>query len=129
MATTRAKGSTGRRRKAGKKARFLYKPNCTSCRKAQKFMERRGFQLYFRNLAKDKLSSKELEKLIGSRDHTDFLNSHNELYRKKKMGDHPPSRRDAIRMMVREPNLIRRPVVVAGGRVVVGFDEDGIARL
>jgi arsenate reductase-like glutaredoxin family protein len=32
-------------------------------------------------------------------------------------------------MMAKEPNLIRRPVVVAGGRIVVGFDQDGIARL
>jgi arsenate reductase-like glutaredoxin family protein len=32
-------------------------------------------------------------------------------------------------MMAKEPNLIRRPVVVAGGRVVVGFDEEGMARL
>jgi arsenate reductase-like glutaredoxin family protein len=41
----------------------------------------------------------------------------------------PPSRREAIRMMAKEPNLIRRPVVVAGGRIVLGFDKDGIARL
>jgi arsenate reductase-like glutaredoxin family protein len=32
-------------------------------------------------------------------------------------------------MMAKDPNLIRRPVIVAGGRVVIGFDEDGIARL
>jgi arsenate reductase-like glutaredoxin family protein len=31
--------------------------------------------------------------------------------------------------MSKEPNLIRRPVVVAGGRVVLGFDEKGLARL
>jgi Spx/MgsR family transcriptional regulator len=115
--------------KAGTKAHFLHKPNCTTCRKARKFMERRGFQLYFRDLAKERLSSTELEKLIGKRDHKDFLNTRNEVYRKKKMKDNPPSRRDAIRMMSEEPNLIRRPVVVAGGRVVVGFDEEGIARL
>jgi arsenate reductase-like glutaredoxin family protein len=41
----------------------------------------------------------------------------------------PPSRAQAIRMMAKDPNLIRRPVIVAGGRVVIGFDEDGIARL
>jgi Spx/MgsR family transcriptional regulator len=113
----------------GKKARFLQKPNCTTCRKARKFMERRGFQLYFRDLAKDKLSSTELEKLIGNRDYTEFLNSRNELYRRKKMKIKPPTRREAISMMAKEPNLIRRPVVVAGGRVVLGFDKDGIARL
>jgi arsenate reductase-like glutaredoxin family protein len=92
-------------------------------------MERRGFELHFRNLDKDRLSAAELEKLIGRRDHEDFLNPRNELYRRKQMGENPPSRREAIRMMAREPNLIRRPVIVAGGRVVVGFDENGIAHL
>lgn len=115
--------------KGGKRAKFLHKPNCTTCRKARSFMEKRGFQLYFRDLAKERLSSAELEKLIGNRDYTEFLNSRNELYRRKKMKLNPPSRREAIKMMAKEPNLIRRPVVVAGGRVVVGFDEDGIARL
>ena len=45
------------------------------------------------------------------------------------MKENPPSRKQAIQMMSKEPNLIRRPVVVAGGRVVVGFDEEGLARL
>jgi arsenate reductase-like glutaredoxin family protein len=92
-------------------------------------MEKRGFQLYFRDLAKDKLSAAELEKLIGKRDYTDFLNTRNELFRRKKMKDNPPTRKEAVRLMAQEPNLIRRPVIVAGGRVVVGFDPDGIARL
>ena len=92
-------------------------------------MEKRGFQLYFRDLAKDRLSAAELEKLIGDRDHRDFLNTRNELYRRMKMKDNPPTREEAIRLMTEEPNLIRRPVIVAGGRVVVGFDPDGIARL
>jgi arsenate reductase (glutaredoxin) len=115
--------------KEGKKVRFLHKPNCTTCRKARKVMEKRGFQLYFRDLAKERLTSTELEKLIGNRDYTDFLNSRNELFRRKKMKDNPPSRKDAIRMMTHEPNLIRRPVIVAGGQVVIGFDKDGMARL
>ena len=120
---------TSGRAKAGKKVLFLQKPTCTTCRKAKKFMQRRGFQLYFRDLAKDRLSAAELEKLIGRRDYTDFLNPRNETFRKRKMKDNPPPRKEAIKMMAREPNLIRRPVIVAGGRVVVGFDENGIARL
>jgi len=81
-------------------------------------------ELHFRNLDKERLSAAELEKLIGDRDHTDFLNPRNQLYREKNMKENPPSREDAIRMMAEEPNLIRRPVVVAGGRVVLGFDPD-----
>lgn len=128
MATKKASG-TKRSTKPSKKVKFLHKPNCTTCRKARSFMERRGFQLYFRDLAKERLSSTELEKLIGNRDYTEFLNSRNELFRKKKMRENPPTRREAVRMMAKEPNLIRRPVVVAGGRVVLGFDEKGLARL
>ena len=125
----RKRSAGGKTARAGKKAKFLHKPNCTTCRKARSFMERRGFQLYFRDLAKERLSSAELEKLIGDRDYLEFLNSRNELFRKKKLRENPPTRREAIQMMAKEPNLIRRPVVVAGGRVVVGFDEKGMARL
>lgn len=92
-------------------------------------MEKRGFGLHFRDLGKERLSAAELEKLIGDRDHKQFLNPRNELYRQKNMKDNPPSREDAIRMMAAEPNLIRRPVIVGGGRVVLGFDEDGISKL
>jgi Spx/MgsR family transcriptional regulator len=116
-------------KKAGRKAHFYHKANCTTCRKAKSFMEQRGFQLYFRDLAKDKLSAAELEKLIGRRDYKDFLNTRNEMYREENMKEEPPSRREAIRMMSKEPNLIKRPLILAGGRVVLGFDENGIAKL
>jgi arsenate reductase (glutaredoxin) len=124
-----ASKSAGRVTKAGKVVQFLHKPSCTTCRKARKYLQRRGYQLYFRDLTKQRLSPAELEKLIGKRDYTDFLNTRNELFRKKKMAEKPPSKKEAIRLMAKEPNLIRRPVVVAGGRVVVGFDENGMARL
>ncbi|MFZ0979959.1 MAG: Spx/MgsR family RNA polymerase-binding regulatory protein [Candidatus Acidiferrales bacterium] len=128
MATTKAR-TARRRAKSRKKVLFMQKPTCTTCRKAKKFMERRGFQLYFRDLAKERLSSSELEKLIGRHDYTEFLNPRNEVYRKENMKEEPPTRKQAIRLMAKAPNLIRRPLIVAGGRVVVGFDEDGIARL
>jgi len=130
MAAKKAAGKRPRRAaRAGKKAEFLHKPSCTTCRKARAYMEKRGFGMHFRDLGKERLSAAELEKLIGDRDHLPFLNTRNELYRAKKMKDHPPSRKDAIRMMAAEPNLIRRPVIVAGGRVVLGFDQEGIDRI
>lgn len=112
-----------------KKVQFLHKPNCTTCRKARHYMEKRGYQLYFRDLATQRLSPEELEKLIGKRDYLQFLNTRNRVYRQKNMKGNPPSRETAIQMMSQEPNLIRRPVIVAGGRVVLGFDQQGIARL
>ena len=117
------------RKRPGKRAKFLHKPACTTCRKARKFMEERGFELNFRDLAKERLTTAELEKLIGKRDYREFLNPRNELYRRRKMRQKPPPRAEAIRLMAAEPNLIRRPVILAGGHVVLGFDESGIAKL
>jgi Spx/MgsR family transcriptional regulator len=121
--------SPRRSKKARPKVKFLHKLSCTTCRKARSYMEKRGFGMEFRDLGKERLSSEELEKLIGDRDHTQFLNTRNELYRRENMKENPPSRKEAIQMMSEEPNLIRRPMIVAGGRVVLGFDKDGIDRL
>jgi Spx/MgsR family transcriptional regulator len=129
MATRKSGSKAASRASAGRKVLFMQKPTCTTCKKARKYLQRRGYQLYFRDLSKQRLSVTELEKLIGRRDYTDFLNTRNQLFRRKKMAEKPPSKKEAIRLMAKEPNLIRRPVVVAGGRVVVGFDENGMARL
>ena len=92
-------------------------------------MEKKGFELEFRDLGKERLSESELDQMIGERDYREFLNPRNEIYRQKKLKENPPSRREAIRMMAEEPNLVRRPVIIAGGRIVVGFDEEAIAKL
>lgn len=120
---------TAPRKRPGKKVQFLHKPTCTTCRRARKFLEERGFELHFRDLAKERLTAAELEQLIGKRDYREFLNPRNELYRREKMKQNPPPRAEAIRLMAAEPNLIRRPVILAGGRVVLGFDESGLAKL
>jgi Spx/MgsR family transcriptional regulator len=129
MVTHAKRKSAARAKKAGKRVKFMQKPSCTTCRKARAYMQRRGFQFNFRDLAKERLSAGELEKLIGRRDHTEFLNTRNELYRHGNMKEDPPTRKSAIRLMAKEPNLIRRPVIVRGGRVVLGFDKEGINRL
>jgi arsenate reductase-like glutaredoxin family protein len=80
-------------------------------------------------LAKEPLSIAELDKLIGDRDYTEFLNPRNELFRRRKMKMNRPTRTEAIRLMAKEPNLIRRPLIVAGRQIVLGFDEDAIKKL
>ena len=73
------------------------------------------------------LSMEELDKLIGKRDYRLFLNSRNELYRERGMKESPPSRDEALRLMSEHPNLIKRPILVKGSQVVLGFDEDALA--
>jgi arsenate reductase (glutaredoxin) len=92
-------------------------------------LQKKNVDVEFRDMDKDRLTADELDRLIGDRDYRDFLNTRNELYRRRKMKENPPSRAEAIRMMASEPNLIRRPVILAGGRIVLGFDEEAIEKL
>jgi arsenate reductase-like glutaredoxin family protein len=40
-----------------------------------------------------------------------------------------PSREEAIRLMSKNPNLIKRPVVVRGDQIVLGLDEAAYRKL
>jgi arsenate reductase-like glutaredoxin family protein len=86
-------------------------------------------ELESRDLGKDRLSVAELDALIGERDYRKFLITRNERYRSRKMGQNPPSREEALRLMASEPNLIRRPVVVRGSEIVLGYDEEALKRI
>ncbi len=88
-----------------------------------------GVELESRDLGKQRLTEAELEELIGDRDYKEFLNTRNELYRARNMKEHPPSRAEAIKLMAKEPNLIRRPVVLRGSQMVLGFDEGAYRKL
>jgi len=60
--------------------------------------------------------------LIGTRDYREFLNSRNELYRERNMKLSPPSRAEALELMSQHPNLIKRPILVDGARIVLGSE-------
>src|ERR1700684_1138332 len=112
-----------------KKISFYQKPTCTTCRKAKAFLEKRDVALELRNLDTERLSESELDKLIGKRDHREFLNTRNELYRSRKMKDNPPGRAETIKLMAKYPNLIRRPVTIAGSQIILGYDEPAFKKL
>ena len=82
-----------------------------------------------RELDKQRLTEAELDQLIGTRDYKEFLNARNELYRTRNMAEHPPTRPEALKLMAKEPNLIRRPLLVSGSQIIIGFDEAAYRKL
>jgi arsenate reductase-like glutaredoxin family protein len=88
-----------------------------------------GAELESRDLGQERLTETELDELIGDRDYKEFLNTRNELYRSRKMKEHPPSRAEAIKLMSKEPNLIRRPIVLQGSQMILGLDEESYRKL
>jgi arsenate reductase (glutaredoxin) len=88
-----------------------------------------GAELESRNLDKQPLSEKELDELIGAHDYKLFLNPRNELYRERNMAEKPPLRAEVIRLLSRNPSLIKRPVVLRGDQILLGLDEAAYRKL
>jgi Spx/MgsR family transcriptional regulator len=114
---------------AASKRMFYQKPSCTTCRKAKALLQELKVDFTSRDLDIEKMSETELDQLIGARDYKGFLNTRNELYRSRNMSEHPPSRPEALKLMAKEPNLIRRPLLVSGSQIIIGFDEDAYRKL
>jgi Spx/MgsR family transcriptional regulator len=103
--------------------KLYLKPNCTTCRRARSFLRESGAAFEEVDLNRG-LTTQELNALIGERDYKLFLNTRNELYREQKMKQSPPTRAEALALMARHPNLIKRPILVKGKQLLLGFDAD-----
>jgi Spx/MgsR family transcriptional regulator len=114
---------------ATRKVTFYQKPTCTTCRKAKALLQELKIDFASRDLDKERLNESELDQVIGNRDYQGFVNTRNELYRTRKMSEHMPPRAEALKLMAKEPNLIRRPLLISGSHIVIGFDEQAYRKL
>lgn len=111
------------------KIAFYQKPSCTTCRKAKALLQELKIEFTSRDLDKERLTESELDKLIGTRDYKGFLSTRNELYRTRNMAEHPPTRAEALKLISKTPNLIRRPLLISGSQIIIGFDEAAYRQL
>jgi Spx/MgsR family transcriptional regulator len=82
-----------------------------------------------REYGKNPLTEKELREIIGDGPVENFLNTRTPLYRERNMKQKPPSKEEAIQLMLQDPNLLKRPVIIKGKRKLTGFNEAEIRKL
>ena len=82
-----------------------------------------------REYGKNPFSEKELREIIGDEPVENFLNTRTPLYRAKNMKHEPPSKDDAIRLMLKDANLLKRPVFIKGKKKLTGFNETQVKEL
>ncbi len=85
-----------------------------------------GLELDERDYAKNPFSESELKQLFAEAglDPRDLLSVKSPTYKKMGLADKKLTSAEAIRLMAREPNLLKRPIVIAGKTVIAGFDKE-----
>ena len=67
-----------------------------------------------------------LEKHIDPERFLDFVSTRSPVFKERPL---PTSKKEAIALMMENPNLIRRPIMVKGSKVIFGFDKEQYGKL
>jgi arsenate reductase-like glutaredoxin family protein len=67
-----------------------------------------------------------LEKHIEASHFLDYVSTRSPVWKERPL---PRSKKEAIDLMVENPNLIRRPILIKGSKVIFGFDKDAYGKL
>ncbi|MFA0777264.1 MAG: hypothetical protein PVTTEEND_000978 [Candidatus Fervidibacter sp.] len=88
-------------------------------------MRQLGITVRWRDLRRQPPTESELQQLLGNRPVEMFLS------RTCPLKERLPklSRKEAIAMLAQHPEWLRRPMVIAGGQIVVGYDEAALRAL
>jgi arsenate reductase len=105
-------------------------PNCDTVRKTRKWLAAHDIDYTFHDVRKDGLSENKLKSWIKAVGWETLLNKRGQTWRKLAEADKAGlDQAKAIRLMLAEPTLIKRPVLEQAGRVLVGFDEQQYSKI
>jgi arsenate reductase-like glutaredoxin family protein len=74
-----------------------------------------------RDINRDPPDRAFLERHIDSERFLDFVSTRSPVFKQRPL---PATKREAIDLMVQQPNLIKRPILVRGSRAIFGFNKD-----
>lgn len=106
---------------------FICYPKCTTCQKAKKWLDANGFSYDLRDIKEQNPSYDELKKWYGMSGLPlkKFFNTSGLLYKSMELKNKLPemSEEEQLRLLATDGMLVKRPILINGSKVVVGFKE------
>lgn len=106
---------------------FICYPKCTTCQKAKKWLDANGVSYELRDIKEQNPSYEELKKWYGMSGLPlkKFFNTSGLLYKSMELKNKLPdmSEEEQLRLLATDGMLVKRPILINGSKVVVGFKE------
>ena len=106
---------------------FLEYPKCSTCRKAKKYLEENGVEFVDRHIVETNPTAEELKEWIAKSGLPvkKFFNTSGKLYKEMGLKDKLTSMSDEeqIELLASNGMIVKRPLIIEEGRVLVGFKE------
>ena len=106
---------------------FIYYPRCSTCQKAKKWLEGHNITFTERHIVENNPSYEELKewKEKSGLPLKKFFNTSGNVYKEMKLKDKLPtmSEEEQLKLLASNGMLVKRPIVVNGDTIMVGFKE------
>lgn len=107
--------------------KFICYPKCTTCQKAQKWLDEKGIEYTLRNIKEDNPTEEELAlwyKVSGG-EIKKFFNTSGLLYKSMELKNKLPDMSDEekINLLATDGMLVKRPLLIGEDFVLTGFKE------
>ena len=106
---------------------FVCYPKCTTCQKAKKWLNENQIEYTERHIAEDNPSYDELKEWYGKSGLPlkKFFNTSGLLYKENNLKEKLPamSEEEQLQLLATNGMLVKRPIIVDGDSVLVGFKE------
>lgn len=111
---------------------FICYPKCTTCKRAEKWLDEKQQEYTFRDIKLDKPTLKELKEWYekSGLPLRKFFNTSGLLYKSLDLKNKLPEMTDdaMLELLATDGMLVKRPILVGDGFVLVGFKEDEWSR-
>lgn len=107
--------------------KFICYPRCTTCQKAKKWLDANKIQYTERHIKDDNPSYEELKEWYekSGLPLKKFFNTSGQLYKSMELKNKLPDMSDEeqLRLLATDGMLVKRPLLIKGDKVLVGFKE------
>jgi len=102
--------------------KVYHKSTCVTCKRTISELERAGADLDARDFFRDPFTEAELKKIMAMAKISprEMLRKRDRAYKEMGLDGADMTDGQLVRLMVKNPGLIRRPIIVTEGRVAVG---------
>jgi arsenate reductase len=106
---------------------LIHNPRCSKSRQALQILEENGHQINIREYLKEELSSEELKLILAKLnvEPQDILRKGEAVFKEKFKGKNFTND-EWVQIMIENPKLIERPILINGNKAVVGRPPENV---
>jgi arsenate reductase len=108
--------------------KFICYPKCSTCKKAQSFLDENNIKYEIRDIKTDNPTYEEIKALYekSGLPLKKFFNTSGLIYRSMNLKDKLPdmSEDEQLRLLATDGMLVKRPIAVSDSNVLVGFNAE-----